>query len=218
MTHPSAGDEGAVATRLILARHGQTDHNKALKLQGQVDIPLNALGRSQALALGRALEPVAPDVIIASPLSRALATAQAVADRTGRTVRTDTAFLERSFGQWEGLTREEIRAGWPELYVEWISQRPVLGADVEARTAVAQRVADACRRLAVEHAGSTVLVVAHGAAITLGITGLLGLDPEGFRGIGGLENCHRSTLEVRVQAGEAGAMRLLSHNLAPDFA
>lgn len=215
---PAPARAGASSSaRIILARHGQTDYNKALRLQGQIDIPLNALGRSQAQLLGRTLEQVAPDVIVSSPLSRALHTAKAVADRLGETVRTDAAFLERGFGQWEGLTREQIRERWPELYEDWISQRPVEGAGVESRTAVAERVAAACRRLAVEHAGATVLVVAHGAAITLGITALLGLDPESFRGIGGLENCHRSTLEIGVRAGEAGRMRLLSHNLPPDF-
>ncbi|MFC0673784.1 histidine phosphatase family protein [Brachybacterium hainanense] len=205
-------------TRIILARHGQTDYNKALRLQGQIDIPLNPAGERQAQVLGRTLEELAPDLIIASPLTRALATAHAVADRLGEDVRTDPALIERGFGDWEGLTREEIRAGWPELHAEWIAHRPVLGAGVESRTAVAERVGGFCRDLAVQNPGATVLVVAHGAAITLGITGLLELDPESFRGIGGLENCHRSTIAVPVEAGRTGPVRLLSHNIGPDFA
>jgi probable phosphoglycerate mutase len=61
------------------------------------------------------------------------------------------------------------------------------------------------------------MVVAHGAAITLGITALLGLDTNGFRGLAGLENCHRSVLEPVHAEGSEGLMRLLSHNLPPDF-
>ena len=61
------------------------------------------------------------------------------------------------------------------------------------------------------------MVVGHGAATTLGITALLGLDTHGFRGIAGLENCHRSVLEPLHGEPADGLMRLVSHNLAPDF-
>ena len=80
-----------------------------------------------------------------------------------------------------------------------------------------RRVAEACRKLVAEHDGGTVMVVAHGAAITLGITALLGLDTNGFRGLAGLENCHRSVLEPLIGEPADGLMRLVSHNLPPDF-
>ncbi len=204
-------------TRLVLVRHGQTDYNRESRLQGQVDIPLNATGIRQAESLSPVLAALAPDVLVASPLERAVETARLMSRGTDVEVRTDEAFLERGFGQWEGLRGEEIRLRWPDEHAAWRAHRPVLGLDVEDRPEVAERVAAACRELVSAHVGGTVMVVAHGAAITLGITALLGLDANGFRGLAGLENCHRSVLEPLAGDTANGLMRLVSHNLAPDF-
>lgn len=203
--------------RLVLTRHGQTDFNREGRLQGQVDIPLNDTGLAQAETLATALAADPPDVIVASPLRRAVETARIIGERTGREIRTDDAFLERGFGQWEGLRGEEIRRRWPQEHADWRAHRPVLGLDVEDRPEVAERVAAACRSLVAAHTGRTVLVVGHGAATTLGITALLGLDTHDFRGIAGLENCHRSVLEPLHGEPVDGLMRLLSHNLSPDY-
>ncbi|GAA1284015.1 MULTISPECIES: histidine phosphatase family protein [Brachybacterium] len=208
---------GAVRTRLVLVRHGQTEFNREGRLQGQVDIPLNETGARQAAVLAAAIAENPPDLIVSSPLERARDTARIVGQACELDVTTDEAFLERSFGQWEGLRGEEIRRHWPEEHADWRAHRPVAGLDLEDRPEVAARVAEACRRLAAENTGRTVMVVAHGAAITLGITALLGLDPDGFRGIAGLENCHRSVLEPLVSDTTGQRMRLVSHNLAPDF-
>ncbi|PMC74348.1 histidine phosphatase family protein [Brachybacterium sp. UMB0905] len=205
-------------SRLVLVRHGQTDYNREGRLQGQVDIPLNTTGAAQAQRLAAAVTADPPDVIVASPLQRALATAQVIGRVTSVPVTTDPAFLERSFGDWEGLRGEEIRQRWPEEHAAWRAHRTVEGVGVEDRPEVAERVAAGARRLLQEHPGKMVMVVAHGAAITLGITALIGEDPNGFRGIAGLENCHRSVLEPLQAAGYEGLMRLLSHNLPPSFA
>ena len=204
-------------TRLVLVRHGQTDFNREGRLQGQVDIPLNATGVQQAQSLAPMVAAAPPDVLVASPLERARETARLLSVDTELEVRTDAAFLERSFGQWEGLRGEEIRQRWPEQHADWRAHRPVLGLDVEDRPEVGERVAAACRTLVADHVGGTVMVVAHGAAITLGITALLGLDTNEYRGLAGLENCHRSVLEPLSGEGANGLMRLVSHNLPPDF-
>jgi glucosyl-3-phosphoglycerate phosphatase len=207
----------APRTRLVLVRHGQTDYNREGRLQGQVDIPLNAIGVRQAESLGAAVAANPPDVLVSSPLVRAVETARLLAHGTDLEVTTDAAFLERGFGRWEGLKGEEIHARWPSEHADWRAHRPVRGLDVEDRPEVGQRVAAACRDLVAQHRGKTVMVVAHGAAITLGITALLGMDTNGFRGLAGLENCHRSVLEPLVGEPADGLMRLVSHNLAPDF-
>lgn len=213
--HPTARlGEGS---RLLLARHGQTDHNRAGRMQGQIDIPLNAVGLGQARALARSLEASPPDVIVASPLQRAYVTATTVGERLGLRVTTDEGLLERGFGQWEGLTGDEIRRGWPEEYEAWRERRNVAGVGMETRTEVARRVGAACRHHLGSHDGDTVLIVAHGAAITLGICDLLDLDPEGSRAISGLENCHRSVLDPLYGDPDGRLMRLMSHNLPPDF-
>ncbi|MGY5764774.1 histidine phosphatase family protein [Brachybacterium sp. DNPG3] len=212
-----AGIRGQARTRLVLVRHGQTDYNREGRLQGQVDIPLNAHGLRQAATLARTVAQDPPDLLIASPLQRAHETARIVGEATGLEVATDEALLERSFGVWEGLQGDEIRRRWPEQHAAWRGHRPVLGVGVEDRAEVGDRVAAACRRLASEHPGRTIMIVAHGAAITLGITRLLGLDADGFRGISGLENCHRSVLEPLASDTNGELMRLLSHNAPPDF-
>src|SRR5690606_4989311 len=204
-------------TRLVLVRHGQTDHNREGRLQGQVDIPLNETGIQQAETLAPAITANPPDVVVASPLSRAVDTARIITRGTRLEVTTDDAFLERGFGQWEGLRGEEIRARWPEEHADWRAHRPVLGLGVEDRPVVGQRVAEGCRALLAAHPAKTIMVVAHGAAITLGITALLDLDTNVFRGLSGLENCHRSVLEPLLHEPSDGRMRLVSHNLAPDF-
>lgn len=217
MSSITAGMTAPVRTRLILARHGQTDHNREARLQGQVDIPLNATGRRQAEALAASMAQNPPDVIIASPLARAHDTALAVGTACGIEVVTDQAFLERGFGPWEGLRGEEIRSRWPAEHAAWREHRAVPGLGIEDRPDVADRVAARCRELVAEHEGATIMVVGHGAATTLGITELLGLDTDSFRGIGGLQNCHRSVLEPLVADSSGRLMRLVSHNLAPDF-
>lgn len=210
----------AVRTRLVLARHGQTDHNVAGRMQGRIDIALNDLGRAQARELARSIAgtgPV-PDVIVASPLSRAAETARTVAEAVHADVVLDEGFVERGFGRWEGLTGPEIREQWPAEHDAWQHRHDVEGIGMETRAQAAERVGVACRRLLAEHEGRTVLVVAHGAAITLGICDLLGLDPYAFRGLAGLDNCHRSVLEPLAADPDGRLMRLVSHNVPPDFA
>lgn len=223
---PGASESGdptaptAEGTRLVLARHGETDHNRQRRMQGRTDIPLNAQGREQARALARSLADAAhgrPDVIAASPLQRAAETARIIGQELGLDVALEEDLVERGFGRWEGLTGEEIRERWPREQEDWRHRRSVAGIGMESRVEVAERMGGAARRVLVAHPGQTVLLVGHGAAITLAISDLLGLDPEEFRGISGLENCHRSVLDPLLADPEGRLMRLVSHNLRPDF-
>ena len=141
-------------TTLLLARHGETDWNRDLRIQGSSDIALNDLGRAQARGLAQELEHVELDAIYASDLSRARATAEAVAASHGLEVRFDPRLRERSFGSWEGLTREDI-ATLPEG-----SQH-----DGETDGEVRERVLEAVQAIADAHPGEQVLVVSHGGAL-----------------------------------------------------
>ena len=97
-------------TTLLLARHGETDWNREFRIQGSSDIQLNELGRQQAQFLAQELTDVDLDAIYSSDLSRAQATAAAVAATHGLEVQLDPRLRERSFGSWEGLTREDVSA------------------------------------------------------------------------------------------------------------
>ncbi|HUP31938.1 MAG TPA: histidine phosphatase family protein [Gaiellaceae bacterium] len=141
-------------TTLLLARHGETDWNRELRIQGSSNIELNELGRRQARALAQELEHVELDAIYASDLSRARATAEAVAAFHGLEVRFDARLRERSFGSWEGFTREDI-AALPE------GSRH----DGESDDEVRERMLEAVQAIADAHPGEQVLVVAHGGSL-----------------------------------------------------
>lgn len=140
-------------TTLLLARHGETDWNRELRIQGSSDIELNELGRAQARALAQELEHVELDAIYASNLSRARATAEAVAASHGLEVKIDPRLRERSFGSWEGLTRDDIAA------------RPGERHDGESDDEVRERVLEAVQAIADEHPGENILIVSHGGAL-----------------------------------------------------
>nr|WP_250649239.1 MULTISPECIES: histidine phosphatase family protein [unclassified Actinomyces] len=176
-------------------RHGQTDYNAALRVQGQVDVPLNKVGRAQAEAAAPGLAALGPTLLAASPLGRAQETAGALARLTGLGVGSVEGLAERSFGAWEGLSGAEIEAGWPEQHERWRAGQDPEGVGVEPRARVAERVGRALAALAEQAGeGDVVVAVAHGAAITLGASWLLGLDPSAWFGLRGLDNCHHAVL------------------------
>jgi len=141
-------------TTLLLARHGETDWNRELRIQGSSDIGLNELGRRQAQYLAQELTDVELDAIYSSDLSRAQATAAAVAATHDLEVNLDPRLRERSFGSWEGLTREDISA-FPA------GSRHDGETDDEVRV----RVLAAVEEIAANHPGQQVLVVSHGGAL-----------------------------------------------------
>lgn len=205
------------ARTILLWRHGQTDYNVRERLQGQVDIPLNDVGRAQAEAAADVLAQRAPALIVSSDLSRAAATAAALSVRADVPVALDVRLRERNFGAWEGLTHAEVKAGWPEQYRVWRAGGHPEGIGAERRGAVGERVREAIE----EHAdavpdGGVLVVVSHGAAIGAGIASLLGQDPDSWHGVSGIGNCHWSILQP-ARSDVAPRWRLVAHDLGvPD--
>ena len=101
---------------LLLTRHGLTPAGDAM-LGGQLDVPLAPEGRAEAEALSRRLAGVRIDRIIASPMLRALETAQAIA--RGRPVEVEERLRELDYGRWEGLTYAEMQTRDPDLRARW---------------------------------------------------------------------------------------------------
>jgi probable phosphoglycerate mutase len=112
---PGGGDHPVELT-LHLVRHGQTDWNAEGRMQGSVDVPLNAAGRGQAEAAADTLADTAMATVFASDLSRAHATAAAIAARHGLEVITDPLLRERDFGVMEGKLYDEGVAEYGELW------------------------------------------------------------------------------------------------------
>lgn len=206
------------AGTLVLLRHGRTAYNAGLRLQGQIDIPLDEVGQWQAEQGAAALAAShQASLVVSSDLTRAADTAAAYAKAVGVDVVTDPRLRERSFGEWEGLTDAEIADSWPEEHAAWRSGAEPVRAGAESKALVAERMALAVE----EHADTldnsdTLVVVSHGAAITLAVTCLLGLDPADWRGLHGLHNVHWSHLH-RSGAGAKPAWRLVAHNVGADY-
>ena len=207
------------AGTVVLLRHARTAYNASLRLQGQIDIPLDEVGRWQAAEGGAALASSHRATrIVSSDLGRAVETASAYADALGGApVVTDERLRERGFGAWEGLTGAELRERWPEEYAAWRLGAEPAGAGAETKPEVARRVAESVA----EHAAdldddATLVVVSHGAAISLAVTALLGLDPSTWRGLAGMHNVHWSHLH-RAGEGAVPAWRLVAHNVGAGY-
>ncbi|NKY12506.1 histidine phosphatase family protein [Cellulomonas hominis] len=203
------------AGRVVLWRHGRTAHNAGARLQGQSDIPLDDVGVWQAETAAAALASrYRPTRIVASDLGRAHATAWALADRTGLPVHTDARVRERSFGEWEGMTSAEIAERWPEQHAAWVAGREPERVGAESRADVLTRMVDAVTaEAAALERDDTLVVVSHGAAISLALVGLLGLPSE-WRGVSGMSNAHW----CEVQPGRPGSTpgwRLEALNVGP---
>jgi probable phosphoglycerate mutase len=154
------------ATRLIAVRHGETAWNVEARLQGQIDIPLNERGREQARRTARSLADDRPDVVVSSDLARARATAEAIAAFHEVPLSLDPALRERSFGSFEGMTHTEVEQLWPEQSRRWRSRDPDFapGGGETLRVFFA-RCVEATLRIAHEHAGKTIVLVAHGGVL-----------------------------------------------------
>lgn len=141
-------------------RHGQTDWNREGRYQGRSDIPLNANGIAQARAAAQSLAAVGIDRVVASPLIRALKTAEIVAVPRGLPIHIDGALVERHFGSFEGLVIREVKArhGVP------LDQpsAAILPADADPWQEIFQRVPPVIARWLGRHPDETLLFVAHG--------------------------------------------------------
>ena len=159
--------------RLYLARHGDTDWNAIGKLQGASDIPLNATGRTQALALGGLLREEGIGFVATSDLVRARETgAIAAAALAVVDIGLDPELRERSFGVFEGLTRAELESHHPEAWEAW-RLRSIAPSSAEQTELVVARMKRSLLRL-FERDGGAALIVSHGAAMRLVMNDLTG--------------------------------------------
>jgi broad specificity phosphatase PhoE len=169
-------------TTLLLARHGESDWNRAKRWQGFADRPLTDRGRRQAEELADRLDGTELDAVYSSDLQRARDTAEVVARRKGLAVSTTSDLREVDVGEWSGLTRAEAEARFPEAYERWLHGGEGW-ADGETYKQLATRVLKAMQRIAAAHDGARVLVVAHGGTIRAIHAAALGVDVHTYRRI-----------------------------------
>ena len=105
--------------KIFVVRHGESTWNAEGRYQGRKDPPLSPLGEAQARALAQQMRRDPPQAIVTSPLLRARATAQAVANELGAAISIDERLTEISHGEWEGLLKSEVERRWPRLVACW---------------------------------------------------------------------------------------------------
>ncbi len=166
--------------RLILVRHGETDWNQQGRFQGQIDIPLNQNGLSQATAARHFLSSQKINRAYSSSMTRPMQTAQEILkSHPGIKLESKEELIEIGHGLWEGKLESEIKTTWPNLLLEWKnSPEKVQMPEGETLQEVWNRSVecweDICSGLA---PNETALVVAHDAVNKTILCNLLGLTP-----------------------------------------
>src|SRR5262245_8023917 len=190
-----------MATRVFLVRHGTTTLSAEDRYAGSVDAPLSDEGRFQARALGERLagEPLA--AVYASTMSRTRETAALIVAGRGLTVEAVPELRETDHGHWEGKTREEIRAAFPDEYSRW-ERDPFTFAPSSGETGlqVLARALPAFLSIVGRHPDAAVLVVSHKATIRLVVGELLGVELRGYRDRLDMSPCGLNILDLKSDA------------------
>lgn len=183
--------------RVIVWRHGETEHNAGGVFQGHLDTTLSGHGQEQARQAAQALARRGAVRLVSSDLTRAASTAAELAALTGLTVRTDPRWREVDVGQWQGRVYADVVAADPEV-VEALDR----GEDV-VRGRTGERVADlqVRTRQAFDELledlgeGQTAVVATHGLASRALVADVVGLTyRQAWLSLVGLRNCHWAEL------------------------
>lgn len=189
---------------IYLVRHGRTALNAAGALRGDIDVPLDEVGRDEAAAVAATLAPRGPRSVTSSPLRRAVQTADAVARDAGLVTRVDPRLTDRHYGEWAGRTVEEVVGRWGSLDA---------APGVEPVAEVRERALAALTDVARATSRAPWVVVSHDAVIRLALTAM---DP----GLGHPDSLAQHTgcfnaIECRQGAGGSVSWRVLRVNEIP---
>ena len=202
--------------RIILVRHGETDWNQQGRFQGQIDIPLNKNGKSQAKAASDFLKNNNIQKAFSSSLSRPKETAQIILnEHPGVGISLKDNLKEIGHGKWEGKLESEIKTEWPDLLRAWkISPEKVQMPEGENITEVSARSITGWEEICSDLKNSeTALVVAHDAVNKTILCHLLGLMPSNIwmikQGNGGITVIDLS--EEEGQPDQITRLNITSH-------
>ena len=154
-------------TIMYAVRHGETEWNRAGKMQGWHDSPLTDLGLLQAKATAEGMAGRGVEIIYTSDLKRAIDTANIIAEKIGVEVITDPRLRERNMGDMEGLTHEMYGQIAPHLLKKYLMFEPEWsipgGESLVQRT---ERCVYAAKDICQNHPGQTILIVGHGGVLS----------------------------------------------------
>ena len=186
--------------KLYFVRHGETDWNKARRIQGQVDIPLNEFGRSLARKTAKGLYDIPFAVCYTSPMSRAKETAQLLLEGRDVPVIIDDRIIEMRFGVYEGKCCS--KKGWelPDNFRYFFSDpvKYLAPEDGESFADVKKRTGDFLDDLyhKEEYNDSNILITTHGVALAGLLNNIKGLSLSEYWGEGVHKNCAVTAVEV----------------------
>jgi broad specificity phosphatase PhoE len=167
-------------TTLRLVRHGETDYNAEGIFRGRMDVGLNEKGEQQATSLAEYLSTRRVDVVYTSPLRRATRTAELIASRHGLQTRVVPGLIDLDCGEWQGLSRHEVKERYGELYAQWEKTPHLVRLPGgESLHEVRSRAVDFVHRVAMENERDLVFV-SHRVVNKVLICALLGLDDSHF--------------------------------------
>ena len=164
-------------TKIILVRHGHVEGISPERFRGRADLMLTAEGRQQAAAAARRIQASwTPVAVYTSPLSRCRATAAAIAEPFGLSPVTLDGLVDIDYGEWQGLTPEQVRARWPEPLATWY-RAPDWAAIPGGETLqqVLTRTVTALREVIGRHPDGTVVLVGHDSVNRVMLLHMLGL-------------------------------------------
>ncbi|HEY40554.1 MAG TPA: histidine phosphatase family protein [Dehalococcoidia bacterium] len=196
-----------MTTSVILVRHGQTAWNAAEVFRGQIDIELDETGLKQAELLAEYLSHRKLAAVYSSPLKRAVQTAEAIARHHRLIVEIAPGLNDMDFGEWQGLSLQEVRTRSSELFEIWVSDpRQVRIPSGESLHDVHQRALALVNQVVKKHEDKAVALVSHRVVNKVLICALLGLDDSHFWNVR-LDTCGMTTFEF-----DDGQFVLTEHN------
>ncbi|MEJ8839429.1 histidine phosphatase family protein [Ramlibacter sp. AN1133] len=158
----------AGATELVLVRHGETDMNRELRFQGQVNVGLNAIGLAQARRLATRLAGEKADAVYVSDLLRAVQTAEPIAEELALRPVADSGLREQAFGRVDGMRVDDIQREHPGAWQAWLRfEQDFAMPEGESTRAFHARVMQAVQRVVAAHPLQTVVVVTHGGVLDM---------------------------------------------------
>ena len=193
-------------TEIILARHGETEWNVKEVFRGRIDVELNETGIKQAQLLAEHLSDVKIDAICSSPLKRALKTAETIAGYHKLDVEITPGLIDLNYGEWQGLSHQQVKDKYKELYAEWISSPNRIKMPAgESLSDVRERAMGVVSGVIAKYEGAVILV-AHRVVNKVLICALLGLDNSHFW------NIKQDTCGITIFTFENERFILTEHN------
>ena len=168
-------------TRVYLVRHGTTEWNKEEIFRGRLDCKLNETGQAEARALAGYFTAIPLQAIYSSPLSRAMGTAQPIAEAKGLRVIPEPDFIDLDFGEWQGLPLKEVGERYSDLYRLWQEHPEAIhfpGGENLAQ--VRARAWEGLQKILRDNPEGNVLILSHRVVTKILLCAVLGLENSYF--------------------------------------